>query len=679
MNKKYKNCLYIFVSALFIGANGYLCSTNALADGDNQIAQVAKTNSQTDILANVEQGYWGECPWKYDSASKTLTLGESGKTFNGGTVPNPETEGYLNVSPFNDIFVSGCQHVIIAGEVILKGNMSMLFGTVFHNEIQDFQGLDKLNTTGVTNMSMMFREGNAKTIDVSKFDMANVTDISGMFGNSPNLTELDVSRFNTVKATNMSQMFMGCPKLRVLDVSNFNTAQVTDMSNMFLGCLTVEKLDVTNWDTAKVTDMSEMFGNCLELRQLNFSNWDTRAVKYASYFFSGAPNNLWCISLGKNVTPLVFGQLQNARYHEKGTPIPDSTPIRYANGSGWRAVQSNGIPSLGTPNNPQGNIFSFDDFIKNPLYGTDNGPETYVWQQESTPITKQNVTIEYLDANTGKSIPGVKAKVSTDYSGKPYDVTGADSRPDISGYTWDGKTPTNAKGVYGDKDIVVQYVYNKNSTPSTPGTPTNPGNNNSQTVTSSTGSSSSSASSSSDSSQSTPTTPNTAPKPSTLVGPNIAVKGEAVYATKKIGLYKNVNFKKSQRIAWYTKQKRINRPMFVVTGYKRTSNGTLRYKVRDVNHDRKTDGKTGYITASRKYVVPVYYASVPKSKKITVIVKKGINTYKSASLTGKVKHYKKGTRLTVKKLVKHNLTTRYQLSNGNYATANKKLIIAGNY
>ncbi|GEP23646.1 DUF5776 domain-containing protein [Lentilactobacillus diolivorans] len=50
-------------------------------------------------------------------------------------------------------------------------------------------------------------------------------------------------------------------------------------------------------------------------------------------------------------------------------------------------------------------------------------------------------------------------------------------------------------------------------------------------------------------------------------------------------------------------------------------------------------------------MVPVYYASVPKPKKITIISRKGVNTYKSASLTGKAKHYKKGARLTVKKLV----------------------------
>ncbi|KRL68595.1 hypothetical protein FC85_GL002413 [Lentilactobacillus diolivorans DSM 14421] len=178
------------------------------------------------------------------------------------------------------------------------------------------------------------------------------------------------------------------------------------------------------------------------------------------------------------------------------------------------------------------------------------------------------------------------------------------------------------------------------------------------------------------------TSTTTTTKPSTSVsngGSNIAVKGEAVYATKKIGLYKNIKFTKANRIAWYPKQKRVNRPMFVVTGYKRAANGALRYKVRDVNHGRKTAGKTGYITASRKYVVPVYYASVPKSKKITVISPKGVNTYKSANLTGKAKHYKKGVRLTVKKLVKHNLTTRYQLSNGHFVTTNKKLVIAGNY
>lgn len=119
--------------------------------------------------------------------------------------------------------------------------------------------------------------------------------------------------------------------------------------------------------------------------------------------------------------------------------------------------------------------------------------------------------------------------------------------------------------------------------------------------------------------------------------------------------------------------------MFVVTDYARSKGGALRYKVRDVNHGSKTAGKVGYITANRKFVVPVYYKSVPKNKKITVISKRGVHAYRNANLTKYVKHYKKGVRLTVKKIVKHNLTTRYQLTNGNYVTANKKLVIQGNY
>lgn len=182
----------------------------------------------------------------------------------------------------------------------------------------------------------------------------------------------------------------------------------------------------------------------------------------------------------------------------------------------------------------------------------------------------------------------------------------------------------------------------------------------------------------------TPSNPNWNPsKPGDLNGtglPNYAaVKGSAVYSTKGIYMYKNANFKKSQRMAYYPKVNRVNRHMFVVLGYDRSNGGALRYKVRDVNHGKKTAGKVGYITANPKYVVNVYYKGMPKNNKITVISKKGIHSYKNKDLTGRTGTYKKGTHLRVKKIVKHNLTTRYQLTNGDYVTANKKLVIQGTY
>ncbi len=85
-------------------------------------------------------------------------------------------------------------------------------------------------------------------------------------------------------------------------------------------------------------------------------------------------------------------------------------------------------------------------------------------------------------------------------------------------------------------------------------------------------------------------------------------------------MYKNGTFKKSERIAKYPKQKRVDRPMFVVTGYAHSSDGILRYKVRDVNHGSKTAGKTGYITANRKYVTKVYYQSIHGIRQLLSLV-----------------------------------------------------------
>lgn len=174
-----------------------------------------------------------------------------------------------------------------------------------------------------------------------------------------------------------------------------------------------------------------------------------------------------------------------------------------------------------------------------------------------------------------------------------------------------------------------------------------------------------------------PSTPNT---PNGTGLPNYAaVKGDAIYATKRIYMYKNPTFKKSQRIATYPKAKRVNRPMFVVIGYDRSNGGALRYKVRDVNHGKKSAGKIGYITANRKYVVNVYYQSTKFNQTITIISKNGVHAYKNENLTGKTKTYKLGTHLKVKKIIRHNLTTRYQLKNGYYVTTNKKLVIQGKY
>ncbi len=170
-------------------------------------------------------------------------------------------------------------------------------------------------------------------------------------------------------------------------------------------------------------------------------------------------------------------------------------------------------------------------------------------------------------------------------------------------------------------------------------------------------------------------TKTTAPKATSKVPRTAPKVGSMVYATKAIGLYKKATFETSQLIKGYPKRSRVNRPMFKVIGYAWSNTGVLRYKVRDANYGAKSNGKVGYITANNSYVVRAYYASLPSNKRIQVISIRGIHAYHRSNLTKKAEWYKKGTTLKVKKLVKHHLATRYQLANGDYVSANKKLVI----
>ena len=137
-------------------------------------------------------------------------------------------------------------------------------------------------------------------------------------------------------------------------------------------------------------------------------------------------------------------------------------------------------------------------------------------------------------------------------------------------------------------------------------------------------------------------------------------------------MYNKATFKKSARTYHYAKQIRTKRPIFIVDGYTKSNSGALRYKVHDYYHK----SRKGYITAKSGYTKLAYYFSVPKSKAVRVITSTGINSYAKSDLSGKkLKHYKKGTVLKVKKVVKYKLASRFQLTNGRYISGNKTFVI----
>ena len=145
----------------------------------------------------------------------------------------------------------------------------------------------KLNTANVSNMSYMFSGcTNLTSLDVTKFNTANVTNMSDMFRNCSALTSLDVTNFNTEKVTYMVYMFSGCSKLTSLDASKFNTVNVTNMGRMFSNCSALTSLDVTNFNTKKVTNMGRMFFECQALTTIYASSkFVTTKVSQSSDMF----------------------------------------------------------------------------------------------------------------------------------------------------------------------------------------------------------------------------------------------------------------------------------------------------------------------------------------------------------------------------------------------------------
>lgn len=208
-------------------------------------------------------------------------------------------------------------------------------------------GLEKLETSSVTDMSYIFAESAFESIDISTWDTSSVTNFSYMLYNTKNtkninMNNLDLSRvvdvsymfakchaleniyfenvdtshillmegmfeyvgsgaplasttlhgtLNTDSCTNMAKMFSWTSLGNILDViKDFNTSNVTTMEGMFENSLDTYELDLSSWDVSKVTNMNHMFSDSICLISLNMEGWEPTNLESADYMFQGCYN-----------------------------------------------------------------------------------------------------------------------------------------------------------------------------------------------------------------------------------------------------------------------------------------------------------------------------------------------------------------------------------------------------
>ncbi|WP_270997656.1 bacterial Ig-like domain-containing protein [Listeria seeligeri] len=402
--------------------------------------------------------------------------------------------------------------IVIEGPVIAAANSTSLFYGL--SNLAEIDGLDYLDTSNVTNMTLMFgnlpalkeldlsgfntskvtnttnmfdRASMLKTLDVSSFDTSKMTDMYGMFSYMLNLKSLDLSNFNTSKVTRMTNMFSSDSQLQTLNISSFDTSNVTKMDMMFFALNQLTTLDVSSFDTSNVTDMGSMFNQMYRLKSLDVSNFDTSKVTDMSFMF----RYLWSIeSLDlsnfdtSNVTTMycMFSQatklkeLNLASFDTKNvtdmTNMFEDNPLReitlgkqFQFQTGTKFPEASGAANLysgkwvnvagGTITHPQGNnIWNATELTEN--YNGLNDSDTYVWE----PLASKGVTVEYVD-DAGKELH--QSKQIAGNVGEAYDATTKDFLLDLDGYSIDDtEMPTNATGTFSDQAQVVKYVYKKN-------------------------------------------------------------------------------------------------------------------------------------------------------------------------------------------------------------------------
>ena len=133
----------------------------------------------------------------------------------------------------------------------------------------------------------LFEKTKFKYIDISDWDVSNVTNMFCMFYRCNELKSVgDISYWDVSNVTNMAYMFTGCANLNQ-DISRWSVSLVTNMSYMFCNCENFNQ-NISSWDVSKVTDMCSMFYRCESFNQ-DLSKWKVSKVRWHSYMFGGCP------------------------------------------------------------------------------------------------------------------------------------------------------------------------------------------------------------------------------------------------------------------------------------------------------------------------------------------------------------------------------------------------------
>ena len=204
-----------------------------------------------------------------------------------------------NIEDRNPVYLDSNGVTVKARDWAEPGSSGLINGilyTIFDNpDNLKFESIDfsnnknRLCTSRVTDMELLFANVTSPIGDISDWDVSNVTNMRYMFANVTSPVG-DISHWDVSNVTNMGEMFVTSTVFNG-DISSWDTSNVTNMMNMFNSAQSFNQ-DIGTWDVSNVTNMRMMFRNAIVFNQ-DLSSWDVSNVLERSGFSYG--NVIWLV------------------------------------------------------------------------------------------------------------------------------------------------------------------------------------------------------------------------------------------------------------------------------------------------------------------------------------------------------------------------------------------------
>lgn len=207
------------------------------------------------------------------------------------------------------------KYVSLSGWKFLgNNNCSSMFGGFNYANLNFTSNyLNTWDTSGITNMTKMFRNQFNFNDDISNWNTSNVVSMQEMF-NLCGSFKGNLGSWNTSRVQNMAGIFANTTPASLpfsgfqgIGLENWNTSSVTDMSTMFNGNYAMNR-NLSGWNTGKVTDMTSTFGpGGFGVEPLfvgsGLNNWNVTGVTTIATMLNGFNNrpNLVCNLSGWNL------------------------------------------------------------------------------------------------------------------------------------------------------------------------------------------------------------------------------------------------------------------------------------------------------------------------------------------------------------------------------------------